>query len=151
MEDKIINKDYIRKYVTKDGDVKTYTQHQSYTISNNIIVGNDKSDNLQTHINDTVKMANRKVKDLKRIDSIIKALLQYRGYNKRNLDQRIFRLEKANEITMEDKKLLVTISNRQKNIAGDLTSLLKFVLQLYDSYDAEIKELSKELEEYNKK
>jgi len=138
---------YKREYVAKDGTIKNYEQKQSYIVAEK----NRYSDDLQGYINQTLDTAKMKVKEINKIEGILKAILRYRGYNQRNLEQRIFRLDKADEINLKDKKLLRKIMTRQKLIAGDLTSLLTFILQLYDVHDTEIKDLEKQLRDYDKK
>jgi len=145
-DDKIKKYDYTRKYKNKNGEVKEYTQHQEH-----LIAGGNKSNELQRYINDTLKIASKKVYEIEKIEKILKTVLRYRGYNQKNLYQRIYKLESANEINMKDKKLLTKIMNRQKMIAGDLTEFLEYIIQLYGVHDAEIKELTKELKEYEKK
>lgn len=133
---------YKRKYISSDGNIAEYDQkiHQDL-----------KNTDLQNYINDVSRSANKKVSEIKRLENLLKTVLHYRGYNNKNKVQRFYRLEKADEITLEEKHIIDKIMGRQKIIAEDLVSLLKFILQLYDSYDAEIKQLTKELEEYDKK
>ncbi|MFX0132523.1 MAG: hypothetical protein ACFFDN_02635 [Candidatus Hodarchaeota archaeon] len=133
---------YVRKYISSDGEILTYNQK----IKNEI-----KDTELHSYITDVTKSANNRVKEIKRLENLIKVVLQYRGYNNKNKLQRFYRLEKADEITLEEKQIVDKIMNRQKIIADDLVSLLKFILQLYESYDAEIVQLTKELEEFEKK
>jgi DNA repair ATPase RecN len=136
---------YIRKRVSSDGTIKEYTQKQSY-----ITAEASRKDELQKYIDDILKVANKKVYEINKIEKVLKSILKYRGYNKKNLNQRLFRLEKADELTNKDRELLTKIMKRQKRIAGDLTDLLTFILQLYDVHDTEIKQLKKQLEEYDK-
>lgn len=135
---------YTRKYMTSDGNINTYEQEikQKQEI---------KDTELHTYITDVTKSANIKVKEIKRLENLLKVVLQYRGYNNKNKMNRFYRLERADEITLEEKQIIDKIMNRQKIIADDLVSLLNFILQLYDSYDAEIRELTKELKEFEKK
>ena len=140
MEDK--NYHYTRKYVDSEGNIKEYEQTITVTL---------KEDELQNFIRKYIKFASRKARDIKEIEYLLKTFIQYRGYNKKNLNQRLFRLEHADEIKIEEKKLLKGIMERQKLVAGDLVSLLTNILDLYEHYDLEVKEINKQLEEFSKK
>jgi hypothetical protein len=133
---------YKRKYITSTDEIKEYEQK---------IVSDVKETELHTYINDVTKSASSKVKEIKRLENLLKVVLQYRGYNNKNKFQRFYRLEQANEITLEEKQIVDKIMGRQKIIADDLVNLLKFILQLYESYDEEIKQLQKQIEEYKKR
>ncbi|GAJ10859.1 unnamed protein product, partial [marine sediment metagenome] len=74
MEGKTKEYNYTRKYKTKDGEIKEYNQVQSY-----ITAESSKEDDLQHYITDTIKTANRKVRELKRIDKIINSVLPVSG------------------------------------------------------------------------
>lgn len=106
---------------------------------------------MQKHINDSLDTARFKVRELNKIEGILKTILRYRGYNKKNLAVRIERLAKADQIEHKDLKLVREIMKRQNMIAGDLTEMLTFILKLYEVKDIEIKELTKDLKEYEKK
>ncbi len=145
-EENIRRYSYKRYYLDKDGNICSYLQNQSYLVSRP-----KYSDDLQGYIHQVLDTAKIKVREINKIESILKTILHYRGYNKKNLMQRIYRLEHADEINLEDKKLLRKIMDRQKDIAGDLSSILNFILQLYDVHDNELKELEKQLKEYKEK
>lgn len=136
---KIKNYKYKRFRVNKDGTIKEYNQLQTY-----ITVSNNEENDTKAYINNLTKFASKKVGELKRIEDILKTVLRYRGYNEKNLFNRISRLEQANEITLKDKKTLRKIMDRQKALAGDLTNLLEFILMMYDVYDEEIKEIKEQ-------
>jgi len=140
----VLEKEYLykRKYIDGEGNIKEYDQK---------IYQDLKKTDLQIYINDVTKSANSKVGEIKRLEKLLKTVLQYRGYNNKNKMNRFYRLEQADEITLEEKQIVDKIMNRQKIIADDLVSLLKFILQLYESYDAEIKEMTKQLKEFEKK
>lgn len=133
---------YKRMYITQSNEEKEYDQKVLYDA---------KDTELHQYIKDITKTAQKKVNELKRLETLVKAVLQYRGYNKLNQMRRFYRLDKADEITQDEKSLVTKIMGRQKIIADDLVSLLKFILQLYDSHDAEIKEMTKEIQELEKK
>jgi hypothetical protein len=135
---------YKRKYLNKDGSIATYEQKQNYIVQEH----KKYSDDLQGYILQTLDNAKIKIREINKIEVILKTILRYRGYNRKNLMQRIYRLESADEINSEDKKLLRKIMDRQKTIAGDLTSILTFILELYDVHDSELKDMAKQLQEY---
>ena len=146
MEGKVKDYNYKRYYVTKDGTKKEYSQTQSH-----IVAMGGRSDT-QDYIHQMTKFASKKTIELGRLENLLKTVLRYRGYNEKNLMQRISRLEDANEITLKDKKILRNIMKRQKLIAGDLTEMLEFILMLYETYDGELKEMKEQLsQEYDKK
>ena len=140
MEEKKYN--YTKKYIDTEGNIKEY----EYSITATL-----KEDELQNFIRKYLKFASRKARDIKEIEYLLKTFIQYRGYNKKNLNARLYRLEHADEIKVEEKKLIKEIMERQKLVAGDLVSLLRNVLDLYENYDLEVKEITKQLEEFSKK
>jgi len=140
LEDK--NYHYTRKYIDTEGNIKEYEQTITATL---------KEDELQNFIRKYLKFASRKARDIKEIEYLLKTFIQYRGYNKKNLNARLYRLEHADEIKVEEKKLIKEIMERQKLVANDLVSLLRFILNLYNQYDEEIKEITSQLQEFNKK
>lgn len=140
-------------------EIKKHYKYDNYYLSNGKIksypntiehIKITKENELQYYINDVVKTANKKVREIKRIENILKTILRYKGYNTKNLNQRIYNLDKAGDLKIEDKQLLRKIMKRQNSLADNLTELLKFALQLYDVNDEEIKQITKELQEYDK-
>jgi CHASE3 domain sensor protein len=69
---------YKRKYITTNSEIKEYEQK----------IKSDVTDSeLHNYINDVTKSASSKVKEIKRLENLLKVVLQYRGYNnKNNLD-----------------------------------------------------------------
>lgn len=141
-QDKLKEYQYTRSYINKNGEKKTYIHKQTHVISLK-----NNTDELHSYIITIINTALIKVNELKKIEKITKAVLQYRGYNKKNLYQRLHRLEHADEITIPDKKVITDIMGRQKIIAIDLTELLKFILKLYEANDEEIKEMTEKLKQ----
>jgi len=134
---------YKREYKTINGEIKEYTQKVKVPIApitndNIITVNHDKdAQELIYYAKDRLKSVDKYISLLTDIEQTVKKILQYRGYNKKNYNNRLYRLEHADEITAKDKKLLKRAMSVQKNIAGKLANELDLILELYEIVEEE--------------
>ena len=143
--------EYNREYKTKEGEIKLYKQIQRKPVAPTkeypvvIIKKDEEAENIVYYAKDNIRLLKRYSSLLEELEYVIKKILQYKCYNKKNFNNRLYRLEGADEMTTDDKKLLRKVMKIQKSIAGQMSNKLDGILEIYEVLEAERKEKEEEI------